>query len=37
VKERADAPVADAIPWLLLAAKSIGPQGAFSKRVSGVT
>lgn len=24
VKERADAPVADAIPWLLLAAKSVG-------------
>ena len=25
VKERADAPVAAAIPWLLLAAKSVGP------------
>src|SRR5688572_18606844 len=31
LKERADARVADAIPWLLLAAKSVGPQGAFSK------
>ena len=34
VKERADAPVADAIPWLLLAAKSVGPAGAFSKVTS---
>jgi len=34
VKERADAPVADAIPWLLLAAKSVGPDGAFSKVTS---
>jgi hypothetical protein len=30
VKEHADAPAADAIPWLLLAAKSVGPQGSFS-------
>src|SRR5207245_10068989 len=34
VKERADAPVADAIPWLLLAAKSFGPAGAFSRVTS---
>src|SRR5437899_10113760 len=34
VKERADAPVADAIPWLLLAAKSVGSAGAFSKVTS---
>jgi hypothetical protein len=34
VKERADAPVADAIPWLLLAAKSVGPEGSFSKITS---
>ena len=34
VKERADAPVADAIPWLLLAAKSVGPEGVFSKVTS---
>jgi len=34
VKERADAPVADAIPWLLLAAKSVGPEGSFSKVTS---
>ena len=34
VRERADAPVADAIPWLLLAAKSVGPAGAFSKVTS---
>ena len=34
VKERADAPVADAIPWLLLAAKSVGSEGAFSKVTS---
>ncbi len=32
VKERADAPVADSIPWLLLAAKSVGPEGAFSSQ-----
>ncbi len=31
VKERADAPVADTIPWLLLAAKSVGSEGSFSK------
>jgi hypothetical protein len=30
VKGRADAPVDGAIPWLLLAAKSVGPEGAFS-------
>ena len=30
VKERADAPSAQAIPWLLLGAKSVGPQGSFS-------
>ena len=34
VKERADAPQADAIPWLLLAAKSVGPEGSFSKTTS---
>ena len=34
VKERADAPVADAIPWLLLAAKSVGSEGSFSKVTS---
>src|SRR5258708_20328641 len=34
VKERADAPVADAIPWLLLAATSVGPEGSFSKVTS---
>jgi hypothetical protein len=34
VKERADAPQADAIPWLLLVAKSVGPQGSFSKITS---
>ena len=34
VKERADAPLADAIPWLLLAAKSVGPEGSFSKITS---
>ena len=31
VRERADAPVPGAIPWLLLATQSTGPQGAFSK------
>jgi hypothetical protein len=31
LRERADAPVADAIPWLLLAAKSVGSEGSFSK------
>jgi uncharacterized protein DUF3455 len=34
VKERADAPAANAIPWLLLGAKSVGPQGSFSKVTS---
>lgn len=35
VKERADAPVAGAIPWLLLSARSVGrPDGAFSKFTS---
>jgi Protein of unknown function (DUF3455) len=34
VKESAAAPQADAIPWLLLAAKSVGPEGSFSKITS---
>jgi hypothetical protein len=34
VKERADAPVANAIPWLLLSAKSVGSDGAFSNVTS---
>jgi len=34
VKERADAPVADAIPWLLLSAQSVGPEGSFSRVTS---
>jgi len=34
LKERTDAPAADAIPWLLLAAKSVGKEGAFSKVTS---
>jgi len=34
LKERADAPQADAIPWLLLTAKSVGPQGSFSRVTS---
>jgi Protein of unknown function (DUF3455) len=34
VKERADAPKGDAIPWLLLVTKSIGPQGSFSRITS---
>ena len=34
LKERADAPQADAIPWLLLSAKSVGPAGSFSKITS---
>jgi Protein of unknown function (DUF3455) len=34
VKARADAPRADAIPWLLLTAKSVGADGAFSKVTS---
>lgn len=33
-KERADAPAADAIPWLLLSAKSAGAEGAFSRVTS---
>jgi hypothetical protein len=31
VKARADAPTAGTIPWLLLATKSTGPEGAFSR------
>ena len=34
VKSRADAPQADALPWLLLSAKSVGPYGAFSRVTS---
>lgn len=34
VKARADAPRPDAIPWLLLSARSIGQEGAFSKVTS---
>lgn len=34
VKDRADAPMAEAIPWLLLSATSVGPEGAFSKVTS---
>jgi hypothetical protein len=34
VKERAEAPTSDAIPWLLLSAKSVGPDGSFSKVTS---
>jgi hypothetical protein len=34
VKERADAPVPDAVPWLLVSTKSDGPEGAFSKVTS---
>lgn len=34
VKERADAPQADAIPWLLVVTKSVGSQGSFSKITS---
>ena len=34
VKARADAPQLDAIPWLLLTAKSVGAQGALSKITS---
>jgi hypothetical protein len=34
VKERSDAPAAGAIPWLLLSAKSVGPEGSFSKVTS---
>jgi hypothetical protein len=32
--ERADAPKAGDIPWLLLGAKSVGPQGEFSRVTS---
>ena len=34
VKARADAPVADAIPWLLLEAESVGAEGSFSRITS---
>jgi hypothetical protein len=34
LKERTDAPMPGAIPWLLLTAKSVGPQGAFSRVTS---
>ena len=34
VKERADAPAGGSIPWLLLAAKSVGPEGSFSRVTS---
>lgn len=34
LKQRADAPVAGAVPWLLLATKSDGPVGRFSKVTS---
>ncbi len=34
VRERADAPAAGAIPWLLLSARSVGPQGTFSNVTS---
>jgi uncharacterized protein DUF3455 len=34
VKDHADAPAADAIPWLLLTTKSVGSEGAFSKVTS---
>jgi hypothetical protein len=34
VKERADAPASDAIPWLLLATKSVGGEGSFSNITS---
>ena len=33
-KERIDAPQPDAIPWLLLSATSVGPDGSFSKVTS---
>jgi hypothetical protein len=33
-KARADAPAANAVPWLLLSTKSVGPEGAFSKVTS---
>lgn len=34
LKQRIDAPVAGAVPWLLLATKSSGSEGAFSKVTS---
>jgi hypothetical protein len=34
VKARADAPLAGAIPWLLIGTKSVGAEGAFSKVTS---
>ena len=34
VAVRADAPRTDAIPWLLLTARSVGPEGSFSKVTS---
>ena len=34
LKARADAPVAEAIPWLLLSGKSVGGDGQFSKVTS---
>lgn len=34
MKERSDAPQPGAIPWLLLSAKSVGGEGAFSKMTS---
>jgi len=34
VKQRADAPAAGSIPWLLLGTKSIGNEGTFSKVTS---
>jgi hypothetical protein len=34
VKARADAPVADAIPWLLLATRNGGPEGSLSNVAS---
>ena len=34
VKQRADAPAAGNIPWLLLGTKSVGGEGAFSKVTS---
>ncbi len=34
VKERADAPQADAIPWLLLTTKSVGAPGSFGRVTS---
>jgi hypothetical protein len=34
VKERADAPQAGAIPWLLLTTKSVGPAGSFGRVTS---